>query len=352
MTGRIVKLLLGLVVGAACLWLAFRGVASADHENGVSWAEIGAHLRGTAWWGYAGVVALFLAQVAVRVERWRVQVRGLTGAAPPWRDSLAINAAAFAAVFLLPFRLGELVRPNLAAQRGILPAAQGFAASALERVVDGMVTMGFFGVVLLAPRAEPLPAYVTAGGWTALVVFGGAAVVFALAFRLRAFSERVTMRVVSLVHGRLAERVAAMLRAFLDGFACFRRPVDLVAYLGHTVAYWTLNAVSMWVLLRSMGIDQGLMAAAFCLCFVIIGVMIPAPPGNVGNFHAFARLALRISGVALAPAVAYAIMLHALSVACVVGLVLVFLLSGDLSLSRMRQAAASQPPTATPATPS
>lgn len=342
MIGKVVKLLIGLAVGAVCLWLAFRGVASADRENGVGWDEIGAHLRGTAWWGYAGVVAIFLVQVVLRVERWRVQVRGLTGTTPPLRDSLAVNAAGFAGVFLLPFRLGELVRPNLAAQRGLLPAAQGFAASAIERVVDGMVTMGFFGVVLLAPRAEPLPGYVTAGGWTALVVFGGAAIVFAIAFRLRAFSERLTVRVLSLVHGRLAERAAVLLRGFLDGLACFKRPRDLLAYLGHTLAYWTLNAVSLWVLMRGMGIEVGLMVAAFCLCFVVIGVMIPAPPGNVGNFHAFVRLALVIAGVPLAPAVAYAIMLHALSVACVVGLLLAFLASGDVSLSRMRAAAADR----------
>ncbi len=341
MTGRIVKLLVGLVIGALCLWLAFRGVASADRDSGVSWEQIGAHLRATTWWGYAGVVVLFLLQAAVRVERWRVQVRGLTGAAPPWRDSLAINAAAFAAVFLMPFRLGELVRPNLAAERGILPAPQGLAASALERVADGMVTMGVFGVVLLVPRAQPLPGYVTAGGWTALVVFGGAAALFAVAFRLRGLSERVTVRVLSLVHGRLAERVAGLLRAFLDGLACFRRVGDVAAYLGYTLAFWSLNAVSMWVLLQSMGIDQGLVVAAFCMCFVIIGVMIPAPPGNVGNFHAFARLALGLAGVPLAPAVAYAILLHALTVACVVGFALLFVLSGDLSLSRVRQATAS-----------
>ena len=140
-----------------------------------------------------------------------------------------------------------------------------------------MVTMGFFGVVMLVPRAEPLPAYVTAGGFTALVVFGGAAVVFVVAFRLRAFSERLTVRVLSLVHGRLAERAAALLRSFLDGLACFKRPTDLFAYLGHTVAYWTLNALSLWVLMRGMGIAVGPMVAAFCLCFVVIGVMIPAP---------------------------------------------------------------------------
>ncbi len=343
MTGKVVKLLIGLVIGGVCLWLAFRGVASADQDSGVSWADIGKHIRATSWWGVAGVVALFVAQVALRVERWRVQVRGLTGKTPALRESFAVNAAGFAGVFLLPFRLGEVVRPNLGAQRGLLPAAQGFAASALERVVDGMVTMGFFGVVMLLPRDQPMPAYVTVGGWTALAVFGGIAVVFAVAFRLRAFSEQLTVRVLSLIHGRLAERIAAMLRGFLDGLACFRRPADLLAYLGHTVVYWALNAVSMWVLMRAMGIEQGLMAAAFCLCFVVIGVMIPAPPGNVGNFHAFARAALAIVGVPLVPAVAYAIVVHALSVLCVVGLVVVLVVTGDLSWSRMRAATSSAP---------
>ena len=343
MTGRIVKLVLGLLVGAVCLWLAFRGVAGADQENGVGWDEIGASIRGTAWWGVAGMMLLVVAQLLVRVERWRVQVRGLTGTKPPFRASLAINTAGFAAVFLLPFRLGELVRPNLAAQRGIMPAAQGFAATAIERVVDGIVTMGFFATVMFLMRERELPAYVTAGGWTALAIFGGAALVFAVAFRLRAASEQLTVRLLSRVHGKLAERVAAMLRGFLDGFACFRRPGDLAAYLFWTLAFWALNAVSLWVLMRAMGMQVGVLAAAFCLCFLVIGVMIPAPPGNVGNFHAFARAALVLVGVPLAPAVAFAIVLHALSVVGLVVPVAAFLVAGDLSLSRMRAATAAEP---------
>lgn len=338
MTGKILKLLLGLVIGGVCLWLAFRGVASADQENGVGWDQIGEHIRRTTWWGVAGLLVLFVAQVALRVERWRVQVRGLTGNNPSFRTSFVVNAAGFAGVFLLPFRLGELVRPNLAAQRGLLPAAKGLAASAIERVVDGMVTMGFFAVVMLLTRDRPMPAYVTVGGWTALAVFGGAAVVFGLAFRMRALSEQLTVRVLSLVHGRLAERIAAMLRAFLDGFACFRSLADLFAYLGYTLIYWALNALSLWVLMQGMGIDQSLVNAAFCLCFLVIGAMIPAPPGSVGTFHAFARAALVIVGVPITAAVAYAIVLHALSVAGLVGLVAVFLATGDLSFSRMRAA--------------
>lgn len=347
MIGRVVKLLLGLAVGGVCLWLAFRGVASADQDNGVGWGPIGDSIRATRWWGVAGMLLLAGAQVVLRVERWRVQVQGLTGRRPALRESLVVNTAGFAGVFLLPFRLGELVRPNLAAQRGLMPAAQGFAATAIERVVDGMVTMGFFATVMLLTRDRAMPAYVTVGGWTALAIFGGAAVVFAVAFRLRALSEQLTVRVLSLVHGPLAERMARMLRGFLDGFACFQRPADLLAYLGYTAVYWAVNALSLWVLMRGMGIDQGVVSAAFCLCFLVIGVMIPAPPGNVGNFHAFARAALVIVGVPLAPAVAFAIVLHALSVVGVVAPVIFFLATGELSFSRMR-AAATAPEAATP----
>jgi uncharacterized membrane protein YidH (DUF202 family) len=50
-----------------------------------------------------------------------------------------------------------------------------------------------------------------------------------------------------------------------------------------------------------------------CLCFLVIGVMLPAPPGNVGNFHAFAKLGLTVSGVAAVPAVIAAVVLHGIS---------------------------------------
>lgn len=344
---RAITLVVGLAVGALCLWLAFRGVASADREAGVGWSEIGALILGTRWWGWLGFFALFAVQLVLRVERWRVQVQGLTQVAPPsLRASAAVNAAGFAAVFLMPFRLGELVRPNLAAQRGMLPAAQGFAATALERVVDGMVTTGFFAAVMLVTRDREVPAYVQIGGWTALAVFGGALVVFVIAFRLRAFSEQLTLRVLSLIHGPFAEKIAALLRGFLDGLACFRRPRDLALYLAYTLAYWLLNAASIWVLMHGMGIDLPPEAALFCLCFLVIGVMIPAPPGNVGNFHAFTRAALVIFGVGLVPSVAFAIALHAGTVVGLVAGAAVFVASGDLSVARVRAATGSGGPPA------
>lgn len=340
MAVKVLKLLLGFLVGGLLLFLAFRNVAHADEQTGISWTDILDVIRGLTWWGVAGFSALYLAQFLLRTERWRLQVRGLTGKMPGRRESLAINAVAMAAVFLLPFRLGELVRPNLSAQRQIMRASAGLAATALERVMDGIVTTGFFGIVLVLMHARGMnvPDEVAVGGWLALGVFGGAIVFFLVAFRWRTWTTKIVERVLGLVHGGLARKVSAMLLGFLDGLACFRAPRDVVSYVALTAAYWILNGVSMWLLMRGMGIDADWLAAYFCLCFLVIGMMVPAPPGNVGNFHAFAITALRVFAVRPAATVAYAIVLHALTVVGCVVWAAAWFVSGDLSLDKVRAA--------------
>src|SRR5204862_4476090 len=136
---------------------AFRGIASTDEQTGVSWSAIRDTIAATEWWAYAAFAASFAAQFFLRSERWRVQTRGLLGKAPSMREALGINCVANAAVFLLPFRLGEFVRPNICAQRGIMSASAGLAATALERVIDGIVTTGMFGVVLLLLHDHEVP---------------------------------------------------------------------------------------------------------------------------------------------------------------------------------------------------
>jgi uncharacterized protein (TIRG00374 family) len=331
----------GLAIGALCLYFAFRGVAATDEETGVSWHAIGDAIIATSWWGYAAWLVLFGTQLVMRTHRWRLQVRGLTGAMPSMRASLAINCVSNAAVFLLPFRLGEFVRPNMSAQRGIMSVSAGLAATLLERALDGIVTTGFFGVVLLLMHDRAVPPAVRVGGFTALAIFGGALVFSVVAFRWRAFTVGLAEKVLGVVHVGLAGKVAGIMRGFLEGLACFRRGSDLAGYLALTVGYWLLNGFSMFVLMRAMHIDADPIAAFFTLCFLVIGVMIPAPPGNVGNFHAFARAGLAVFAVAETASISYAILLHLLTVCSVVFYAALFLLSGDVSIAGVKQAASS-----------
>jgi uncharacterized protein (TIRG00374 family) len=331
---RIIQLSISLIVGAACLYFAFSGV-----DLGEAWGAI----KQVPWWGHVVYCLALFVQFIVRSFRWRIQVEGVFGSKPSVRDAFAVNAVAFSSVFLIPFRLGELVRPYISAQRGWMTASAGLAHSAVERILDGLVTTACFAIVLVLLGDKQLPPEVALGGWGALALFGGASLVLAIAYRYRAASERFWTRLIGLVHEGLAAKLVGMLVAFLDGLKCFKDLKAFLAYGGYTAFFWFWNGFAMWLMMRFMGIDVGPIAGFFTVCFLVIGVMIPAPPGNVGNFHYFAKLGLTLLGVSETAGLAYAIVLHAWQIGALILWTGFFLLRGDVSLSKVREATQAEP---------
>jgi len=341
---RAVQLTVSLVIGALCLWLAFRGLKDGAEGQEVSADVIFKMIKAVPATAYVWFTLIFIVQTVVRVERWRLQVRGLTGRAPGWRDALTINAFAFVAVFLLPFRLGEFVRPNLCARRGIMTASAGLASSALERIIDGLVTTALFGLLLLLAPFD-LPAWVRAGGVTALLFFSAATVFFVVAVKARSRVLPLVERLVAIVSPAVANRVVGIIDGFLDGLKCFRGVQDVSVYVLLSVAYWGLNGLGTLVIVRAIDPTASNLAGLFCLCFLVIGVMIPAPPGNVGTFHAFAKLGLTVAGVAAVPAVASAVLLHITGTLSLVVLAAFFAVFGSI---RWRDASHSLDDTTAP----
>lgn len=335
---RTIQLLISLVIGGACLWLAFRNVDLREAQ---------AAIARVPWWAHLAYAIALVVQMWLRSLRWAIQVDGMTGRRPPLKDTLAINAVGFASVFLIPFRLGELVRPYLTKQRGYMSSTTaGLAQSAVERILDGLVTVAFFAVVLVLLGDRGLPPEVALGGWLGGALFGGASLILGLGYAYRQASERFWRRLIGVVHEGLAEKLVGLLVKFVDGLRCFRSWGAFFAYLGYTVAYWLLNGASMWLVLVFMGSDVGLVGAYFTLCFLVIGVMMPAPPGNVGNFHAFAKLALVLLGVAEGQALAFAIVIHAWNVVTLILWAGWFVVRGGISLERVREATQESPESA------
>lgn len=327
---RILQLIVSLVIGGVCLWFAFQNVPI---------DETRAELESVAWWGHAAFVGLIFVMFVVRTERWIVQVEGVAGRRVPMREALAMNAVSFAAVFLLPFRLGEFVRPVLSLRRGLMSRSAGLALSAVERVTDGLITTAFFGLVLVFLESVTLPESVTIGGLMALMLFGSASVVLVAAVRWHDASVRFWTAVLTPIHQKLATALVGVLERFLEGLRCFKSGRALLWYVTLSLGFWALNGLSLYLLLRGMDVDVTLGGAFFSLCFLVIGVMIPAPPGNLGNYHYFAKLSLVLLGVAPAKALAFAVLTHGWQVVTLVVWGGLFLLLGDVSLERLARAA-------------
>jgi uncharacterized protein (TIRG00374 family) len=326
---RTLQLVISLVIGGVFLWLAFSDVDLTEAGHAASLVP---------WYGHALYALALVVQFLVRTERWSIQAHGISGTKPAFREALGLNMVAFAAVFFVPFRLGEFVRPYLCRERGIMTMSAGLATSALERVMDGIVTTGFLGVVLFLMRDQDVPRTISLGGYVALAFFGIAMVVLVLAYRWRVQSAAFWNRVISLVHTGLARKLVGILNAFLDGLDCFRTRRDLVFYILLTIAFWGINGAGLYVLLQMLGVPGGALAAYFTLCVLVVGMMIPAPPANVGNFEFAITIALGVFGATASLAAAFAIMVHLWQMLALLVGAGFFLAIGDVSFARLREA--------------
>jgi hypothetical protein len=131
-------------------------------------------------------------------------------------------------------------------------------------------------------------------------------------------------RVGGLFSAKLTDAVAGLLERFIEGFEALGRAGALWEFFGWTVVYWGANAVSMWLLARfGFGLDVGLWDGVTMLALLVIGLMIPAGPAQVGNFQYFVTQALGLfvaldEPAVMAQVVAYSAWLHVLQFVVIV----------------------------------
>jgi uncharacterized protein (TIRG00374 family) len=312
----------GLLIGALFGWLAMRAwpmealLGGRWSVEGGAWPRLvqrqagGPEVWALSLWHVAGYVGLLGIIHAWRVLRWLPLVRAF---APVRLRSLnRIGAVGFMAVFLLPLRLGELVRPALLRQDDGVPFGVGLSMIVVERVSDGLMVSLMLFLFLLAVPASALERSpeVMVGAWAALAVFGGAMLALAATALARGPTTRLLEATVGRVSGRLAARLLGLLTAFLDGLRVLGSPAAVASFLLLTAGYWLTNGLGIWLVARGVGLDLPLSAGYVMMCCVVVGMMIPNSPGNVGSFWYFLLLPIGLWGVdAASPrAVAFALL--------------------------------------------
>jgi uncharacterized membrane protein YbhN (UPF0104 family) len=313
-------------VSVAAFWILFREV---DAE-----AFFGALRRVELPWVLA-CVAFQVAYHLCRIFRWGQLVQPVRRVSA--RSVLSINAIGYLAINILPFRMGEFVRPALLTEREGVSFSSGVAVSVVDRLLD-IAALGVLFVLMIS--FADLPAETVVIGGAELSVTGDGRRV--VAFSMVLFGA---VAAVPLLLGEFGERLAHRLLGhrlggIYSGFRVGLSTVGDVRALGWASVLngfgWFFNLLGMWCLLRGFGLDQmTLWSTLVVMVFLIVGVMLPAPPGFAGVFEAFAAAALIIYGVEASIAAAYAVTLHVLQ------LVLLFLFGGfflwmdGLSFSRL-----------------
>jgi hypothetical protein len=281
---------------------------------------------------------------------------------------LIVSCIGFAAILLLPFRIGEFVRPYLirtsgkpagttggSRREGDRPISLTAATSSViaERIVDGLYLSIVLALALLfVPTVQPLPdkvvgipvtvAHVRMSGYAMLGLFAVLFTTIAVFYFARSWAHRTTLLVVGKVSKPLAEKLAGMAEKVADGLHVFSRGKDAFGFFVETSAYWAINALGMWLLAWGCGVTHvDGSAPTFgeaCALMGMLGcaIFIPGPPGMLGVFQAGIYAAMTMfypTSVVIKAGAAYVFLMYASQVVCqlVSGAVCLWLERGGLA---------------------
>lgn len=315
--------LISCLLGGTFLYLAFRNVDLKDLKLAFSQAEyvylipvillglVGQWLRSYRW-------GLILEPVK-RLDQWTL---------------FSLTSVGYMATLLLPMRLGEFARPYLLNKKYGLKLSSTLATVTVERVFDGLTLMIVLAFVI---ATVPLPKWVSNAGIMMLIIFLSLFILLVSLVTQKTYSIKVIHMVSSKLPDRISSRVVTLLTSFIDGLEILPsiRKNIFVAFL--SVILWISVGLMIYILFFSFKLGLPLIAAFAVLTITALGIMVPAAPGLVGNFHVFAILALTLFQIPKSEALTFAIILHFVSTGIIILLGLVFLPHNAISISKISQ---------------
>jgi uncharacterized membrane protein YbhN (UPF0104 family) len=257
------QLALGLALGIGFLWLSMRHLDPHDVLAVILGADV-------SWLTIAFV--LYAANMAVRVQRWRMLLCG--------HDNLsygkvgAVLISGYGINFLLPARIGELFRMELMRRRHSVPRVVAFSGIVIERILDGLCLVVLLGIGLWATgqsdEHSKVLKFVNVSG---ALIFGGAVVGWVLFRKLpltRAFSAW--------------PRVIKGLDLLQQSFSAVAGK-RLLLMVGLTGIVYANEAGALWAICRALELNLGLPELLVLVGVSALSTLVPSAPGFVGTFQ-------------------------------------------------------------------
>jgi uncharacterized protein (TIRG00374 family) len=302
----------------------FRNVNLAEAWHAVTRAHLGL---------IAVAVCVTFATYSLRAVRWRLLLAPLGPV--QFRTAFRTTVIGFAALFLLPGRVGEILRPYLLARHEGLKATSAFATVIVERLLDMTTVLLLFALALPLSGVDVGREVRVAG----LVAAIGALLALGVLFVFAGHPERLGR-----LAGRLGRRLprkmshtlARIVQTFAEGLAVMRSPGHLAAAAVWSLAVWFSIALGIWLTSRAFDLDLSFVGSFIVVGYLAVGVSVPTP-GGTGGFHYFYLAALRsFFGADADVAAAAAIVLHLVSFVPVTIAGLAFMWQDGLTLGRLR----------------
>jgi uncharacterized protein (TIRG00374 family) len=295
---RHLQLVLSLLLAAACVWLAFRGV------------DIGQLLdilAGTSWWLAATAVIALIGMNVVKSAKLGILLRRCRFAS--LRNIFAAQMVGVLADTIIPFRVQELVKTYVTGKAEGIPVSRVLGAEIITKAIEVLVLCS--ALVLLAGLHE-LPG--NSAFWIRLLwlgVLGGNVFLFLVSIRTEIGAWFV--RRFSAARSRMLRAVGGQLGHLFSGLrSAAVRPAAVAAVAALTLLEWVSLAAAARITAEAAGISISFPALLGLLTANFIAFALPArSSGAVGVYEAAGTAMLTlVFGMAKAPALALVLLFH------------------------------------------
>ena len=294
------KLILGIIVSIAFLYLSFRGVET---------ERVLAGLKDLRYGYLIPAIVLILLISILRSLRWGIVLSPLEQI--DQKTLFPINCIGYMAIILIPMRVGELLRPYLVSTKSQIPMSSALATIFIERVLDILTILGILFFILSISNP---PGWLIKTGYSILPLF----VLLVLSICLLYFRTEFTLRLLNPVLNRLPQnlrmKIDKLLRRFVDGFHIIASPKRLFWTILLSILIWVFSGFSIYSLFYFYNLEFPIMNAFVVLIVTIIGISLPTAPGFLGNFQFACIMALSIFGLPKSDALAFSMIYYFLGI--------------------------------------
>ena len=295
--GGLGRAALGITISAIALLLVVRTV-----DIQAAWATL--RTANPTW--IALLIVFVAIDIVLRAVRWRMLLRPL--APLPFRPVLASLLVGYLANNVLPARLGEIVRSHDLGRRTGVSRSTILGTIVVERVVDTLVVVAIAAVAILVLSVRGIVASAVLVGLavTALLVVGVAVGIYA--HRLPG-AERVALLL------ERWPRIRLILVRLRDGLAVARNARAMGGAVVLSLASWSCTVLAFAAAAQAVGIEPTIGQAALLAAGTNLATAIPAGPGYVGTWELATVTIAASVGIPAAPALAFAVLVHVVTLA-------------------------------------
>lgn len=296
---------LGLLVSIAFLFLALRGLHLEQIIEIVKSAKLS--------WLWA-VAPVYFLSIWFRSLRWHYLLLPIKDIRTS--EIYGMTTIGYMGNNIFPARAGELLRSIVLKHKHKIPIAAALASIIIERIIDGVVMLGFvffnLGELNRLTESSGFVGSIRSLALWGSILFISILIVFLLAAK---FPGRVNRAIFQIFHRILPQtwqtKVFNTTKRFFTGIEALNSTKILVNVMMISILIWLLETGVYWIVMQAFPFRVSYFALMLMNGILNLSTTLPSAPGYIGTFDAPGIALLGAYGVEKNLAAGFTLVLHA-----------------------------------------